>query len=198
MYFIGIGTAVPSTRYTQAQCYEALQNSPQYGTLDRRARALLQRVLLGDNGIDTRALALDPLEEAFDARLDILHRRFAQHAPRLAQEAAEEALGDAGLTPRDIDGLIVSTCTGYLCPGLTSYVIERLGLEPSIFALDLVGQGSRTAPATTPKTSGGWPTSTPGRTRFGKAPPTGACKLRRCAKTGRRSASRPSAACATS
>jgi alkylresorcinol/alkylpyrone synthase len=35
----------------------------------------------------------------------------------------------------------VSTCTGYLCPGLTSYVIERLGLRSEVAALDLVGQG---------------------------------------------------------
>src|SRR5207248_1738973 len=33
------------------------------------------------------------------------------------------------------------TCTGYLCPGLTSYVSERLGLRMDVFALDLVGQG---------------------------------------------------------
>jgi alkylresorcinol/alkylpyrone synthase len=37
--------------------------------------------------------------------------------------------------------VIISTCTGYLCPGLTSYVSEQLGLRPDVFALDLVGQG---------------------------------------------------------
>ena len=37
--------------------------------------------------------------------------------------------------------VIISTCTGYLCPGLTSYVTEQLGLRQNIFALDLVGQG---------------------------------------------------------
>lgn len=40
-----------------------------------------------------------------------------------------------------IDGLAVSTCTGYLCPGLTSYVVELLGLRSDVVALDLVGQG---------------------------------------------------------
>jgi alkylresorcinol/alkylpyrone synthase len=37
--------------------------------------------------------------------------------------------------------LLVSTCTGYLCPGLTSYVGERLGLPHDVLGLDLVGQG---------------------------------------------------------
>ena len=44
-------------------------------------------------------------------------------------------------TAGDIDAVIISTCTGYLCPGLTSYVTERLGLRTDILALDLVGQG---------------------------------------------------------
>jgi alkylresorcinol/alkylpyrone synthase len=141
MYFIGVGTAAPATRYTQAQCHDALLSSPQYSALDRRSRALLQRLLLGDNGIDTRALALAPLEQAFDARPDVLHQRFAEHAPRIACEAAAEALRESGSNASDIDAIIVSTCTGYLCPGLTSYVIEGLALEPHVLALDLVGQG---------------------------------------------------------
>src|SRR5207249_4388773 len=33
------------------------------------------------------------------------------------------------------------TCTGYVCPGLTSYVSQQLGLRPDVLALDLVGQG---------------------------------------------------------
>ena len=141
MYFLGLGTAAPATRYTQSQCYDALRGSAQYDQLDRRSRALLQRLLLGDNGIDTRYLALDPLTDAFDAQPDVLHRRFATHAPQLAQDAAEQALREAGCRPEDIDGVIVSTCTGYLCPGLTSYVIERVGLRRDVVALDLVGQG---------------------------------------------------------
>ena len=141
MFITGVGTAAPATRYTQAQCYEALQGSLQYEKLDRRSRALLQRLLLGDNGIATRALALDPLTDAFKATPDVLHDRFMKHAPALAREAAEAALRDAGCAAADIDGLIVSTCTGYLCPGLTSYVIERAGLRGDVIALDLVGQG---------------------------------------------------------
>src|SRR5262249_37744059 len=55
--------------------------------------------------------------------------------------AAQRALQEAHFTPADIDAVIISTCTGYLCPGLTSYVTERLGLRADVLALDLVGQG---------------------------------------------------------
>jgi alkylresorcinol/alkylpyrone synthase len=81
------------------------------------------------------------LDEVFSIDPDTLHERFATHAPALASQAAERALADAGLTAADIDGVIVSTCTGYLCPGLSSYLAESIGLRADAQALDLVGQG---------------------------------------------------------
>jgi predicted naringenin-chalcone synthase len=38
-------------------------------------------------------------------------------------------------------GLIVNTCTGYLCPVLSSYIAEDLGLKTSIRFLGLMGMG---------------------------------------------------------
>ncbi|HEY9446403.1 MAG TPA: 3-oxoacyl-[acyl-carrier-protein] synthase III C-terminal domain-containing protein [Burkholderiales bacterium] len=141
MHISGLGTAVPAACYTQAQCWDALQETPQFGQLDRRARAMLQKVLLGDSGIETRHLALDPLAEVFDNHPDVLHARYARHAPLLASRAAVQALEESGVRACDIDAVLISTCTGYLCPGLTSYVSERLGLGSGVLALDLVGQG---------------------------------------------------------
>jgi alkylresorcinol/alkylpyrone synthase len=141
MHVVGIGTAAPSSRYAQHECWDALRDSVVFGGLTSRSRAILQRVLCGDNGIATRHLALDPLTEAFNLTPDVLHERFARHAPALATKAAERALANAETKPSQIDAVLISTCTGYLCPGLTSYVSERLGLRPNVFALDLVGQG---------------------------------------------------------
>jgi len=141
MFITGLGTATPPKRYTQRECWEALRAAGQFAQLNLRSRAVLKKVLLGDNGIATRHLALEPLGEAFDLNPDALHARFVRHAPKLASQAAAAALKDASIRPDDIDGVIVSTCTGYLCPGLTSYVSERIGLRADVLALDLVGQG---------------------------------------------------------
>src|SRR6185295_6216299 len=122
MFITGLGTATPPKRYTQRECWEALRAAGQFAQLNLRSRAVLKKVLLGDNGIATRHLALEPLGEAFDLNPDALHARFVRHAPKLASQAAAAALKDASIRPDDIDGVIVSTCTGYLCPGLTSYV----------------------------------------------------------------------------
>jgi predicted naringenin-chalcone synthase len=141
MFLRGLGTAVPSNVYTKAQCWEAFRTSDWFDRLDRRARAITQTVLQRDNGIETRHLALDTLDDCFLIDPDTLHARFERNAPMLATQAAERALTDSGLDATQIDAVIISTCTGYLCPGLTSHVIERLGLRSDVQALDLVGQG---------------------------------------------------------
>ena len=141
MFLNGLGTAVPPRRFTQMECWAALQQSPQFPQLDARSRALLKKVLSGENGIATRHLAVANLDEMFVLTPDTLHARFAEHAPALAVQAAERALTQARLAPAEVDVVIISTCTGYLCPGLTSYVSERLGLRSDVVALDLVGQG---------------------------------------------------------
>lgn len=141
MYLTGIATEVPPRHFTQAECWAALQQAPQFQQLDARSRALLKKVLSAENGIATRHLSVENLEEAFVLTPDTLHARFARHAPLIALKAAERALDNARLTPTEVDALIISTCTGYLCPGLTSYVSESLGLRSDVQALDLVGQG---------------------------------------------------------
>src|SRR5262245_32976243 len=141
MFLRGLGTASPPRRYTKADCWEAFIASPWFTRLDERSRLIVETVLQRDNGIEARRLALDYLDESFEIDPDTLHARFLRHAPALACESAERALVDANLDATDIDAIVVSTCTGYLCPGLSGYVIEQLGLRRDVGAFDLVGQG---------------------------------------------------------
>lgn len=141
MFFTGLGTAAPARRYAQHECWDAVQCAEPFTRLAPRSRAILKKVLCGDNGIATRHLALDSLAEVFHLSPDTLQARFTKHAPALAADAARRALQDAGCEPSEMDAVLISTCTGYLCPGLTSYVSEQLGLRPDVFTLDLVGQG---------------------------------------------------------
>lgn len=141
MFVIGVGTAVPPRRYTQRECWEALTASTRFPTLTRRSQAILRKVLSGENGIASRYLALDPLTDVFEMTPDALHGHFTRHASALASQAAAAALSQAGVLAASVDALLISTCTGYLCPGLTSYVSEQLKLRPDALVLDLVGQG---------------------------------------------------------
>ncbi|MEO7760712.1 MAG: 3-oxoacyl-[acyl-carrier-protein] synthase III C-terminal domain-containing protein [Casimicrobiaceae bacterium] len=106
---------------------------------------IAETVLSKDNGIAMRSLAVDSLDAVFAIDPDTLHRRFLAHAPALATTAGRQALDDSGLRAEQIDAVVISTCTGYLCPGLSSHAIERLGLRADVLAFDLVGQGCAAA-----------------------------------------------------
>lgn len=145
MYIIGIGTATPPLRYSQNDCYRAFADSDLFKNLSLHSQSILKKVLNGGSGIKSRYLALDPLHEFINFNPDALYERFLQHAPALAVKSARKAVAAANINTDEIDGVVVSTCTGYLCPGLSSYVIEQLSLKPGIVALDLVGHGCSAA-----------------------------------------------------
>jgi predicted naringenin-chalcone synthase len=141
MYLYAVGTAVPERRYTKDDCWQSFATSSWFGRLNPRSHAIANAVLRRDNGIQARWLAVESLDEVFSIDADTLHRRFATHAPQLAASAGRAALQRAALAPEEIDAVIVTTCTGYLCPALSGYVIERVGLRPDVLGFDLVGQG---------------------------------------------------------
>lgn len=145
MFVSGIGTASPAHRYTKTECWEAFQNSEWFSRLGARARAIAQTVLLRDNGMQSRWLAVAPLDKAFQIDPDTLYQRFVTNAPALAASAGQRALAQAGLDAAQIDAVVVSTCTGNLCPGLSGYMIERLALRADVLAFDLVGHGCAAA-----------------------------------------------------
>ena len=145
MYVRAVGTAAPEARYTKAQCLDAFQRSDWFARLDARSHFIARTVLQRDNGIESRRLAVDSLDDVFVIDPNTLSTRFLKHAPVLAASAGQRALAKSGLDAQAIDAVVVSTCTGYICPGLSGHVIERLGLRSDVQAFDLVGQGCAAA-----------------------------------------------------
>jgi alkylresorcinol/alkylpyrone synthase len=141
MYLQSLATAFPPHSFTQAECFQILRGSGAMDGLRGRSRELLQKVLTGDSGIETRRFSDPDLAKTFAYDAGELHRHFEHHAPRLASEALLKACDRASLKPTAIDALLVCTCTGYLCPGLSSYISEILGLRPNAFLQDLLGLG---------------------------------------------------------
>ena len=141
MYLKGIANSVPEAVFTQRDCWEILSQSDRFGRLKNRSQRLLEKVLMGDNGIDTRRFAMPEVENLFDLDAGSLNRGFEMQAPRLGREALAKALESAKVAAKDVDALLVCTCTGYLCPGVSSYVAEQLGMRSDIFLSDMVGLG---------------------------------------------------------
>lgn len=133
----GIGTALPPMRVSQA---ETLAWGREHAVLTPATRELYERVL-GDPSIATRHLAVDDLSEILELDHEAVLARFERWAGDLSARSLAAALAAAGADAASVDFLAATTCTGYLCPGLTSYVMERARLRPDVRRIDLAGMG---------------------------------------------------------
>jgi alkylresorcinol/alkylpyrone synthase len=141
MFLHALATAVPDHSLTQAESWATMQQSGILKTLNRRSELILHAILRGDSGITKRHFAMPAVESVWERTPDELNETFRQEAPRLAGRALQAALARAQLDAGQVDALLICTCTGYLCPGLTSYVGEQFGLRPNAWLQDLVGLG---------------------------------------------------------
>jgi alkylresorcinol/alkylpyrone synthase len=141
MYLRSIASAHPDQFFTQEECWRILQDSQVAKQLRPGALKLAERIMLGNSGIDGRYFAVPPGDGLFDASASELNHCFEREAPRLAGNALNQALERAGLGASELDALFICTCTGYLCPGVSSHVAELCGLRDDVFLQDLVGLG---------------------------------------------------------
>lgn len=141
MYLQALANVAPEARLTQRDCWEAFRQSPVSQRLRPRSLELCERLLLDDNGVDTRHFAVPDLGRLFEMTAGELNLAFEREAPKLAAAGVVKALAEAEITAEEVDALIVCTCTGYLCPGVSSFAAETLGLRPETYLQDIVGMG---------------------------------------------------------
>jgi alkylresorcinol/alkylpyrone synthase len=142
MHLRSLATAVPPRSFSQQECWEAFQRAGSLGALRPRSAALVEKVLTAGNaGIERRNFAVEEIGPVFSRGAQALNESFEREAPALATTSLARALERGGLAPAQVDALFVCTCTGYLCPGVSSHLAERLGLRGDTYLADLVGLG---------------------------------------------------------
>lgn len=141
MFLSSLASAFPPHAFSQDDCFTIARDAPQVAGLKPRSKALLLKVMGGDSGIAKRHFAVEDPSRLFSRSAEELNREFEEEAPRLAGEALTKALEQAGLSAGELDALFVCTCTGYLCPGVSSHVAEDLGMRPNAYLNDIVGLG---------------------------------------------------------
>src|SRR5664279_1823105 len=138
-YVASIGLATPPFRIDQSLAGEILEDHAA-SMLSERSLSIMRK-LFAHPSINSRYFAVDDYETMFNEDPDSRIGRFTRWSIALASEAVMKALDGAGIKVDEVTGLIVNTCTGYICPGISTYLIERLGLSRNIRAYDLLGSG---------------------------------------------------------
>lgn len=138
-YITSFACVAPPLSVDQAFSAELVKKH--YATeLNARSMGLV-RATFSHPGIRKRHFAVDDPARIMDESPDQKIARFTEKSVELAGQAVTKALDQAGVSVRDVTALVVNTCTGYICPGISTYLIERLGLPRNTRVYDLVGSG---------------------------------------------------------
>ncbi len=133
---VSVGTATPPCRYTQLEVLEKFQES------DRKIRRLYS-----NSHINSRYLYLpDPVDGKMpeESNQELLDKHL-NGALEIGSQAIDECLSPVGLTAGDVDFLCCVTSTGFLCPGLSAYLVKHLGFRDNVQRLDVLGMGCSAA-----------------------------------------------------
>ena len=134
---LSVQSAFPIHRYPQAELTDAYARLL---GLQPAKQALLER-LHRNCGVETRHTVL-PLEEYGTlGGLAATNDRYIVEATALGERALRGAIDAAGVSPGDIDLLMVTSVTGVAVPSIDARLIARLGLRPDVKRLPVYGLG---------------------------------------------------------
>ena len=127
MKLVSLATDFPSQSFTQIECLEEMRKAPFWRNLKDRSKLILEKVLESDSSIKKRHFQVDDISEVWGRSAEELNKHYELSAPSIGANAIKKAIIAANIDAHDIDVLLVSSCTGYLCPGISSYVAQKLG-----------------------------------------------------------------------
>ncbi|WEP00999.1 type III polyketide synthase (plasmid) [Streptomyces sp. FXJ1.172] len=86
--------------------------------------------LIRNTGVQTRHI-VQPIEQTLKhPGLTERNRIYEAESKKWTPLVIEEALKNADVAARDIDAIIYVSCTGFLMPSLTAWIINKLGFRP--------------------------------------------------------------------
>lgn len=128
MFLHSISSSFPEHVFTQQEAHAGLSKTRSFESLRSSSQGLLERILLKPGAIETRHFCTDDLPSLVDCDAGELNDLFEVEGSKLSINALSSCLDEASMGADELDALVVCTCTGYLCPGLSSYVAEVLGM----------------------------------------------------------------------
>lgn len=151
----GIGTATPPHRVSRREVV---------AVLPRLWPALARRTSLLTDGLDEeyRHLARRPEEMVVGLTPSEQTSRYLDIAPALAAAACERAIAAADVQRDTIGLLMVTSCTGFVLPGLDAHLVPMLGLRQDVWRLPIAQLGCAGGAGALARAAG-WSRANPGR-----------------------------------
>jgi predicted naringenin-chalcone synthase len=127
---LSIGTSNPKEKFSQEEVY----------TLCGYRSAKIKSIFLNSD-IDYRYFYIDRKKNKHPESLNTLYDRYLRGSLEISLRAVVDSLANIHFSPRDIDFIATVSCTGYLCPALSTRLIKALPLNTRIQQANILGMG---------------------------------------------------------
>jgi alkylresorcinol/alkylpyrone synthase len=99
------------------------------------------REIIDNSAIDQRYCAFPP-EYVIEPRpLARINAEYQEKAVELGQQVAKLALGQAGMSPSDVDLIVTVSCTGVMIPSLDAHLATHMGFRSNVRRLPITELG---------------------------------------------------------
>jgi len=129
----GLAAAVPEKCYRQAEILEILKPFLSGNSYTD--------TIFAHAGIESRYLVVDGSYYQQERSTQERNERYMREAETLGSRAIQQCLLTAGAEPREVDDLIVVSCTGVDIPGLDLRLAGSLGMSPWLRRTCVLGMG---------------------------------------------------------
>ncbi len=127
---ISLGTANPTEKFTQEEIYNLC------GYQSQKVKAIFE-----NSDIQTRHLYLNRNNFKPTETTDELNVRYKEGSLEIASAAICQSVKQSQVSLKEIDFLSAVSCTGYLCPGLSSHLVKKMGFRDDIQQANILGMG---------------------------------------------------------
>ncbi len=117
---------LPEYTISQERMIEVLEEQHPY-----HPKWSMVKKMIKNTNVENRHLLL-PIEQTMvHPGFEFRNNLYKEKGLKMAMDATQQALDKAQLTAQDIDMIIVVSCTGFLMPSLTSYLISNMDFKTS-------------------------------------------------------------------
>ncbi|MBM3461902.1 MAG: type III polyketide synthase [Armatimonadetes bacterium] len=137
MRIAGVGTALPPHAYDQAELIAAFKRvwgRRHHNT--ERVEALHRAVM-----VERRHLVLPMEDYATLQGMKATTDAFIEAGTLLAEKALRAALDAAGMAPREVDAIYLTTVTGVCSPSIDARLVNRMGMRADVKRIPIFGLG---------------------------------------------------------
>jgi len=130
---VAVGTSQPPRTYTQQDLLELFTcTDPRIRRFFESSHIRKRHLVLPDPSADGTM----PNEDGTE-----LLAKHLRVGVEIGSEAIERCLASGPIRADELDYFATVSTTGFLCPGLTAYLVEGMGMRPNVHRTDIVGMG---------------------------------------------------------